>query len=152
MDCCVAYTVVTTEDVPDNPHPVLLSMVGNTSAHSWINNFCKGSILGKSLAKFFCFLLMDYRLGNNSDWASTTDNVIADEISRLKQLQPSSSKHFSFDYSSLQRRYPQLKRCRFLQPNPSFLSCLLGILLHKRLPSLDQVRTLKQSGIGKLTT
>ena len=45
---------------------------------------CKSSITGKLLAKSFPFLLMDYKLGINSKWLSTTDNYIADEVSRLK--------------------------------------------------------------------
>ena len=112
----------------------------------------KGSMLGRLLAIFFCMLLMGYRLGINSEWISTRDNFIADIISRLKKLQAESSKHFSFDYSTLQQKYPQLKNCRFFQPSQSLLSCLWDILLHKKLPSLETVMTLKQSGLGKLTT
>ena len=95
---------------------------------------------------------MDYKLGVNAGWISTDNNVIADEISRLKKLQSSSSKHFSFNYSILQQKYPQLRNCRFFQPSPSLLSCLWDILLDKKLPSLEEVRTLKQSGLGKLIT
>ena len=152
VDYCAAYTVITTEYVTDDPHPVLLSMADNTSADSWTTHTCKSSILGRLLAKFFCFLLMDQKLGINSGWISTGNNFIADEISRLKKLQSSSSKHFSFDYSTLQQKYPQLKNCRFFQPSQSLLSCLWDILLHKKLPSLETVMTLKQSGLGKLTT
>ena len=52
IDYCAAYTVITTEYVTDDPHPVLLSMADNTSADSWTNHTCKGSILGRLLAKF----------------------------------------------------------------------------------------------------
>ena len=68
IDYCAAYTVITTKHVTDDPHPVLLSMADNTSAHSWTNHTCKGSLIGKLLAKFFCFLLMDFKLGINSEW------------------------------------------------------------------------------------
>ena len=152
VDYCAAYTVITTEHFTDDPHPVLLSMADNTSADSWTTHTCKSSILGRLLAKFFCFLLIDQKLGINSGWISTDNNFIADEISRLKKLQSSSSKHFSFDYSTLQQKYPQLKNCRFFQPSQSLLSCLWDILLHKKLPSLETVTTLKQSGLGKLIT
>ena len=47
IDYCAAYTVITTQNVTDDPHPVLLSMADNTSAHSWTNHTCKGSLLGK---------------------------------------------------------------------------------------------------------
>ena len=102
IDFCAAYTVVTTEILTEDPHPVLLSMADNASAHSWTNHFCKSSVLGKLLARFLCFLLMDYRLGIYSYWISTTDSFIADKISRLKKFQASSSKQLSFDYSSPQ--------------------------------------------------
>ena len=67
IDYCVAYTVITTEHVTEYPHPALLSMTDSTSAHSWTNHPCTNSMLGKSLAKCFCSLLMDYKLGVNSD-------------------------------------------------------------------------------------
>jgi hypothetical protein len=152
IDYCAAYVIVTTMDVTDDPHPVLLSMSDNTSAHSWTNHTCKSSITGKLLAIFFSFLLMDYKLGINSEWLSTTDNYIADDVSRLKKLHSSSSKQFSFYYSLLRQKYPQLKSCRFFQPSPDLLSCLWDTLLHKKLPSLNHVKMLRQSGLGKLTT
>ena len=48
-DYSVAYAIVTTMDVTDDPHPVLLSMADNTPAHSWTNHMCKSSIIGKLL-------------------------------------------------------------------------------------------------------
>ena len=94
IDFCATYTVVTTKNVTEDPHPVLLSIADDTSAHSLTNHSCKSSVLGKLLARFLCFLLMDYRLGIYSDWISTTGKFIADKISRLKKLQASSSKQF----------------------------------------------------------
>ena len=84
MDYCAAYTVITTENITDDPHPVLLSVADNTSADSRTTHTCKSSILGRLLANFFCFLLMDQKLGINSGWISTRNNFIVDEISRLK--------------------------------------------------------------------
>ena len=153
INYCAALVVVLTENATDDPHPVLLNIVDNTSAHSWTTHTCKGSHLGKLLAKFLCYLMMDYVLGINSAWISTDENYIADEISRLKKLLGSqSSKQYSFDYSSLPQKYPELQSCRFFQPSPNLLSVLWGIVLQKKLPSLQEVQTLKQSGLGKLTT
>ena len=152
IDYCAALTVILLEDVTDDPHPVLLNIADNTAAHAWTMHTCKSSRLGKLLAKLFCYLLMDSVLGINSKWIDTTHNFIADEISRLKKLQASSSKHFSFDYSLLQQKYPQLKNCRFFQPSASLLSMIWDVLLLEKLPSLKQVKTLKQSGLGKLIT
>ena len=85
IDYCAAYLIVTTMDVTDDPHPVLLSMSDNTLAHSWTTHTCKNSIIGQPLAKCFYFLLIDYKLGINSEWlVSTFDNYIADEVFCLK--------------------------------------------------------------------
>ena len=84
IDYCAALTIVMTENVTDDPHPVLLNVADNTSAHSWTMHTCKSSRLGRLLARFFCYLLMDSPLGINSKWIDTHDNFIADEISRLK--------------------------------------------------------------------
>ena len=150
INYCGAWTVFGSENVTEDPHPILLNGVDNMSANSWTVHTCKGSRLGKLLAKFFCFLLMDATLGVNSKWISTTDNFIADEISRIKKSNSTSSQHFSFDYSTLPQKYPELKNCRFFQPSPDLLSLLWDILLQEKLPSLRQVRALKQSGLGKL--
>jgi len=153
INYCAALMVITTENVTDDPYPILLNVVDNTSAHSWTTHTCKSSLLGKLLAKFLSLLMMESRLGVNSKWISTTDNWIADEISRLKKLTASqSSQHPSFDYSSLPQKFPELRSFRFFQPSPNLLSMLWDMLLREKLPSLDQVRRLKQSGLGKLTT
>ena len=153
IDYCAALVAVMTENVTEDPYPVLLNVVDNTSAHSWTMHTCKGSFMAKLLAKFLCYLMIGSRMGINSSWISTDDNYIADEISRLKKMQAgSSSKHYSFDYSTLPQKYPQLRSFRFFHPSPKLLSMLWGILLHKKLPSLNEVLKLKQSGLGKLTT
>ena len=152
IDYCAALTVITAEHVTYDHHPILLNIADNTSAHSWTMHTCKSSRLGRLLARLFCYLLMDSPLGINSKWIDTHDNFIADDISRLKKLQAPSSQHYSFDYSSLQQKYPQLKSCRFFQPSLGLLSMIWAVLLEEKLPSLDQVKMLKQSGLGKLIT
>ena len=150
INWCAAATVIQKDNSIKDPFPIILNSCDNTSAHSWTTHACKSSKLGKLLARFFCCLLMDSRLGINSKWISTTDNYIADDISRLKKLHADSSQHFSFDYSSLQQKHPELKNCRFFRPEPELLSMIWEIVLREKLPSLKQVRTLKQSGLGKL--
>ena len=54
INYCAALTVVLTEHVTDDPHPVLLNAVDNTSAHSWTKNTCKSSRVGRLLANFVC--------------------------------------------------------------------------------------------------
>merc|ERR1712086_556491 len=55
IDYCAAYVIVTTTNVTDDPHPVLLSMADNTLADSWTNHTCKSLFIGKLLAIFLFF-------------------------------------------------------------------------------------------------
>ena len=91
INYCAALVAVLTENVTEDPYPVLLNVVDNTSAHSWTMHTCKGSFIAKLLAKFISYLMIGSRMGINSNWISTTDNYIADEISRLKKLLAGSS-------------------------------------------------------------
>jgi hypothetical protein len=50
------------------------------------------------LACFFCSLLINLPLGINSQWISTIDNKIADNISHLKQQSDNNSSP-AFDYT-----------------------------------------------------
>lgn len=157
VNYCAAYTVFKTENVTEDPFPVLLNKTDNTSALNWTNHTCKKSMIGRRLARLFCWLLMDSNLGINSTWIGTKENEVADEISRVKKLAKSShSSHnpldWSFDYSSLKQRYPELRACRSFQLEPKLRSLLWDVVLNKRWPTLEEITTLKQSGLGKLTT
>jgi hypothetical protein len=82
---CTALHVVRTSPVTGNPHPVILNGTNNSSALSWTLHTCKQSKIGQMLACFFCSLLINSPLGINSQWISTIDNKIADNISCLKK-------------------------------------------------------------------
>ena len=153
INYCAVLTILKLEKVTDDPHPILLNMTDNISALNWTRHTCKSSKIGKLLARFFCCIIMDSPLGINSEWISTHDNYIADDISRLKkQTNSTSSKHFAFDYSTIQQKYPGLKACRFYVPSPELLSLIWAIVLTEKWPTLTEVRTLVQSGLGKLST
>ena len=80
-------------------------------------------------------------LGTNSGWISTTDNFTANKISSVKRKTGStSSKHFSFDYSTLQQKYLELKAWHSYQPK--LLSVLWDIVLEEKGPTLEEIRTL----------
>jgi hypothetical protein len=84
INYCAALHVVRTSPVTDDPHPVILNITNNSSALSWTLHTCKRSKIGPMLAHFFCSLLINLPLGINSQWISTIDNMIADNISCLK--------------------------------------------------------------------
>ncbi len=66
------------------------------------------------LACFFCSLLIDSPLGINSQWISTIDNKIADNISGVKK-QPDNNSSPAFDYNILKQTYLDLRHCSFFQ-------------------------------------
>ena len=52
IDYYTTYAVITTQNVTDDPHPVLLSIADNTSAHSWPNHTCNDFLLGENCWHF----------------------------------------------------------------------------------------------------
>jgi len=146
--------VITTTNVTDNPRPVLLNVTDNTSALSWTTGACRRLKIGCRLARFFCLLLINSPLGINSKWISTVANKIADNISCLKKLmqQRSNSSHVSFDYISLQQRYPELSHCAFFQIEPELISLIWDIVLYERWPCHEEIKRLLQNPLDRLTT
>ncbi len=101
---CPALHVVWTSPVTDDPHPVILNVTDNASALSWTLHKCKRSKIGQMRARFFCSLLINLPLGINSQWISTIDNKIADNISCLKKQSDNNSSS-AFDYTILKQTY-----------------------------------------------
>jgi hypothetical protein len=72
------------------------------------------------LAHFFCSLLINLPLGINSQWISTVDNKIADNISHLKKHSDIDSSP-AFNYTILKQTYPELRHCSFFQIQPELI-------------------------------
>ncbi len=154
INYCASVCAFGNGKMTDDPHPVVLCITDNTSALNWTLHTCKKSTIGRALARFFCGLLIDSNVGVNAQWISTTDNIIADEISRMKS--DSSNTHHSslnmFDFSTLQQKFQELTHCRFFQPSQELLSMIWEILLTKKCPDLSRVVMLRPHGFGKLYT
>ena len=75
---CAALTAMEANNVNDDPWPVLLTWCDNKSAVRWITQACMTSEIGRELGRLFCGLLIDSKLGINSKWLSTLENVVAD--------------------------------------------------------------------------
>jgi hypothetical protein len=103
------------------------------------------------LACFFCLLLINLPLDINSQWISTIDNKIADDISCLKKQFDNTSSP-AFDYTILKQTYPELRHCFFFQIQPELISLIWDIVLTEKWPNHEEVQTLKQRPLGKLTT
>ncbi len=123
INYCAALHVVRTSPITDNPHPVILNITNNSSALSWTLHTCKQSKIGQKLAHFFCSLLINLPLGINSQWISTIDNKIADNISHQKKQSDNNSSP-AFDYTILKQLYPELRHCSFFQIQPELISLI----------------------------
>ena len=152
INYCASLHVILTSSFTDDPYPVLLNVTDNTSSLSWTTGACKKSKIGRLLARFFCLMLINSPLGINSQWISTKANIIADDISRLKKDSHTINSHMSFDYSSLTQRYPELSHCSFFQLKPELLSLIWEIVLAEKWPCPEEIRRLRQSALGSLTT
>jgi hypothetical protein len=145
--------MVLSKNPRNDPYPVLLNVTDNASALSWTTgSFCKSRI-GRLLARFFCLLLINSPLGINSQWISTLHKAIANDISCAKTAASEyTHSHPSFDYSSLQQKYPELSHCSFFWPVPELISLISEIVLTERQPCHNEIRSLKLRLLGNLTT
>ncbi len=98
---CASLHVFMMRSITNDPHPVLLNMTNNASALSWKNHTCRNSKFGRLLARFFCSPLINSPLGIISQWISTNDNKIADNISQIKKTL--SNSQYSFEFASLRQ-------------------------------------------------
>jgi hypothetical protein len=103
------------------------------------------------LTCFFCSLLINLPLGINSQWISTIDSKIADDISCLKK-QSDNKSSLAFDYTILKQTYPELRHCSFFQIQPELIWLIWDMVLTEKRPNDEEVQTLKQRPLGKLTT
>jgi hypothetical protein len=103
------------------------------------------------LARFFCSLLINLPLGINSQWISTIDNKIADNISHFKKHSDNNSSP-AFDYTILKQMYMEPRLCSFFQIQPELILLIWDIVLTKKWPNHEEVQTLKLRLLGKLPT
>ena len=155
INYCASVCAFSNKEMTNDPHPVVLCITDNTSALNWTLHTCKKSEIGRALARFFCGLLIDSNVGVNAKWISTTENAVADEISRIK-LDSANHAHLpsinTFDFSTLQQKFQELNHCRFFQPSQELLSTIWEILSTKKCPDLSRVVKLRPQDLGKLYT
>ena len=150
INYCAALTALQ-EDGCEDPYPVILIWADNTSSVRWTNHGCRESLIGRALARFFCVLFMNSKLGINAKWLKGELNELDDAISRIKKTNLNNSGHPFFDYSNLKQNYPQLKTCRLFQPSQELLSAIWEILLTGKCLTLERIQKIKQNGLGSLT-
>jgi hypothetical protein len=89
--------------------------------------------------------------GINSQWISTINNKIADDISYLKKQSDNNSSP-AFDNTILKQMYPELRHFSFFQIQLKLILLIWDIVLTEKWPNHEEVQTLKQRLLGKLTT
>ncbi len=156
LNYCAYLVAFASRKVNDDSHPVVFCITDNTSALNWTLHTSKKSNIGRALARIFCSLLIGSNVGVNAKWISTIKNVIADKISRLKEVINTNSKLPSSlptdNYTHLQQEHEELKFCNFFQPSHKLLSLIWDILLMQKCPDLNQIRKLEPCDLGKLST
>ena len=74
INYCVVITAISeSDDIINDPNPVVLCATDNISAKNWTTHICKKSIIGRALAMFFCGLLIGSGVEINATWISTVE-------------------------------------------------------------------------------
>ena len=115
------------------PHQTLLNWSDNRSAIAWTKQAAISTAGGKAISRIFCSISVNNNLQCVSDYINTKHNVIADDISRIKNnLSESSLKKLFQDHVAL-------TSCARFHLNPAFISCLTHAVLLGQSPPLRQL-------------
>ena len=125
----VATTATLANPNQNDPYPTALFFTDNIASEAWIQKGAKKSHAGKALGILQCALMINNPVGINADRISTTDNVIADRISRFPN-HADPSPHFI----ALSQDFPQLQQCRRFHPSAELVSTILDALLLAKWP------------------
>ena len=114
---------------PDSsdPYPMVLFMADNTSSESWAEKGCNSSHIGRALSRLQCAMMMNNDVGLITDHITTTKNVIADRISRIKR-----ETHSVRAFKTIKQDYPALAGCKRFQPSAALISHLMDAILQKK--------------------
>jgi hypothetical protein len=152
LNYCGALTAYLEYGSIEDPHPVVFCVTDNISTKKWTTHTCKKSIIGQTLARFFCGLMIGSQVGINAKWVSTTTNKIADKILRLEKSHTSTASLFCYDFSKLNQDHADLKHCHFYHPSQELLSLIWETVLTRKLPDLESIQVLRLNGLGRLST
>ena len=114
-------------------YQTLLNWSDNRSAIAWTKKAAISTAGGKALSRIFCSLSINNDLQCVSDYINTSQNIIADDISRIKT-------NFSEPaFTKLFQDHAALRSCARFHLNPDFLSCLTHAVLSGQSPPLQQL-------------
>ena len=119
------------------PYQTLLNWSDNKTAIAWTKQAAISSAGGKALSRIFCSLCINNPLQCTSDYINTKENIVADDITRLKLTSSS-------DIPNLIQAHPVLRQCKRFHLNPDFVYCLTQAVLLGHSPPLLQLPECKQ--------
>ena len=114
-------------------YQTLLNWSDNKSAIAWTKQAAISTAGGKALARIFCSLSINNDLQCTSDYINTKENIIADDLSRIK---------FTSSTDTLEKclqDHVVLRSCERFHLNPDFLSSLTHAVLLGQSPPLRQL-------------
>ena len=88
---------------------------------------CNSSLIGRALSRLQCAMMMNNNVDLHTGHVTTTQNVIADRISRIK-CKSNSMRAFE----SLLQDYPALAGCKRFQPSAVLILHLMDAILQKK--------------------
>jgi hypothetical protein len=133
-------------DVTD-PFPLVSLLADNTTAESWMETACTSSLIGRALGRLQCAMMMNNNVGFHTGHVTTTNNVIADRLSRLKR-----ESHSMRGFESLLQEYPELAGCKRFQPSAELISHIMDAILLKKSVDPMEVNSKILTNPGHVTS
>ena len=132
---------------PADPYPIVQIDADNTSSESWLVKGTTVSFIGRALGRLQCALMINNPVAAKPGHITTTDNFIADGISRVDH-----SRDAETYFKSLHQDYPQLRSCRRFHPSAELISAVIRILLEGKLDDPIQLSKTVLGNLGRSTS
>ena len=145
VNYAAAYNFYHTNPDPSDPFPMVLFYADNTASESWTEKACNSSLIGRALSRLQCSMMMNNNVGVHTAHITTTDNIIADRISRIKR-ETNSMRGFS----SILQDYPALAGCKRFQPSAALISHLMDAISQKKFIDPMEVNSSILSNPGQI--
>ena len=107
-----------------DPHPVVLIRTDNSSSEAWAQKGSRVSFAGRALGRLQAALLMRNPVGLRTSHISTSENVVADTLSRFSSLN-----ELLTSFPTLLQTQKELIGCRQFHPSAELISCIMDALL-----------------------
>ena len=127
INYAAAYHYYSTNPDPSDPYPSVLLYADNSACESWMEKACNSSLIGRALSRLQCAMMINNPVGVHTAHITTTDNVIADRLSRIEH--DSNSSH---EFATILQDYPALAGCKRFRPSAELISHIMDAILQKK--------------------